>query len=68
MGQKLDANSNALQGLLLGGDTYAYAEAPEEMVAAAGRWVELTAAHGVSMGATAVAFAAMPGESPDVDR
>lgn len=47
-------------GLLVGGDTYAYAEAPEAMIHSAKRWGDLAAAHGVSLPAVAVAFAAMP--------
>jgi D-threo-aldose 1-dehydrogenase len=46
--------------LLVGGTTYAYQIAPEEMVNKARRWGELAEAHGVSLPAVALAFCALP--------
>lgn len=47
-------------GLLVGGTTYAYKTAPPEMVEKAARWRTLAEAHGVSLPAVAIAFAALP--------
>ena len=47
-------------GLLVGGETYAYQIAPEEMVTKARRWGELATVHGVSLPAVALAFCALP--------
>ncbi len=47
-------------GLLVGGDTYAYAKAPEPMIESARAWGTLAAKHGVSLPAVALAFAAIP--------
>jgi D-threo-aldose 1-dehydrogenase len=47
-------------GLLVGGDTYAYAVAPDAMIERARGWGELAAARSASLPAVALAFAAMP--------
>lgn len=47
-------------GLLVGGDTYAYAKAPEPMIEAARAWGTLAKKHGVSLPAVTLAFAAIP--------
>jgi D-threo-aldose 1-dehydrogenase len=47
-------------GLLVGGSSYAYKQAPDEKRELAARWRALAAEHGVSLPAVAIAFAAMP--------
>ena len=47
-------------GLLVGGSSYAYKQAPDEKHELAARWRALAAEHGVSLPAVAIAFAAMP--------
>lgn len=47
-------------GLLVGGDTYAYKEAPTAKRELAADWATLAAEHGLSLPAVAIAFAALP--------
>lgn len=47
-------------GLLVGGSTYVYKEAPREMVEKTAKWRSLAQKHRVSLTAVAIAFAALP--------
>eukprot|EP00928_Gymnodinium_smaydae_P042933 TRINITY_DN28866_c0_g1_i1.p1 TRINITY_DN28866_c0_g1~~TRINITY_DN28866_c0_g1_i1.p1 ORF type:complete len:370 (+),score=80.92 TRINITY_DN28866_c0_g1_i1:52-1161(+) len=47
-------------GLLVGGSTYAYVAAPQDMIEKRERWRSLAQKHGVSLPAVAIAFAALP--------
>jgi D-threo-aldose 1-dehydrogenase len=47
-------------GLLVGGETYAYKQAPPEMSARCRRWALLAEEFGHTLPAVAIAFAAMP--------
>eukprot|EP00300_Choanocystis_sp_HF-7_P015037 c18913_g2_i3.p1 GENE.c18913_g2_i3~~c18913_g2_i3.p1 ORF type:complete len:347 (+),score=71.65 c18913_g2_i3:40-1041(+) len=47
-------------GLLVGGETYKYSKAPEELIAKAAQWSELAAKHNTTLPAVALAFAWRP--------